>query len=161
MQKDRESSASSSPLPSSPLSNSQIHDQFTPVSAYPTPILEDVVSTPTFESRSSSSILPSNAIINGTTGGFMVDNDGPSLASTLAPPTPTKSAIISSQGTISITILELKGQDGSNDKRLVSVRNKGKAIGVTSAHKGDPARFDETFTIKTNDGPCDLDFTVL
>lgn len=91
----------------------------------------------------------------------MVDNDGPSLASTLAPPTPTKSAIVSSQGTVSITILELKGQDGSNDKRLVSVRSKGKTIGVTSAHKGDPARFDETFTIKTNDGPCDLDFTVL
>lgn len=105
---------------------------------------------------------PTTPLTAVNTSGFLVDKEEPSLASTLSPPsTPSKNNVSSTQGTVSVTILELKGQDGSNDKRLVSIRNKGKSIGTTNAHKGDPARFDETFTIKTLDAPCDLEFTVL
>ena len=64
-------------------------------------------------------------------------------------------------GQLSIKINTLHGAGEDDEKRAVSVKMNGKAIETTHAQKGDPATFDEEVTVKTVEGPCNLDFVVL
>lgn len=77
------------------------------------------------------------------------------------PPSATGSGGSSYVGTLSVMIGTLTNAGDADEKKAVSLRLNGKAVDTTHAHKGDPIAFDQSFTLKTTDGPCTLDFTVL
>lgn len=63
-------------------------------------------------------------------------------------------------GQLSVRIHTLTGAGEEDEKKAVTLKLNGKAVDTTHALKGDPATFDEAFTVKTSEGPCLLDFHV-
>lgn len=96
---------------------------------------------------------PLSQSTNGT--GYTVESN----AGDVSVPTPKAP---STQGNLSVTIVELKGLEGVDDKRIVTLKAGKTTVATTHALKGDPAHFDETFQVKTVDGEaCKLELTVL
>lgn len=64
------------------------------------------------------------------------------------------------QGTLSIHIGELTGADEPEEKKLVAIRVNNKAISSTHAIKGDPAVFNQQFSVRTGEGPTEIDLSL-
>jgi hypothetical protein len=68
---------------------------------------------------------------------------------------------VGAAGSLEVTIVKVTGSHDPDEKKLVAIRMGGKTIDHTHAVKGDPIVFDQQFTMKTGEGSCDLDFTIL
>ncbi|KAL8287656.1 hypothetical protein RQP46_003514 [Phenoliferia psychrophenolica] len=79
----------------------------------------------------------------------------------ITPPNGHSGPFPGAPGQLSIKINTLEGAGDDDEKRAISVKVNGKAIETTHAQKGDPATYDEAVTVKTVEGPCNIEFAVL
>ncbi|KAI5478145.1 hypothetical protein MNV49_005409 [Pseudohyphozyma bogoriensis] len=128
------SSPVSSPAPSS------LKDGF-----FPGNTASDIPPVPAVPGYAAGSVVPPSPQPNG------------SGSAVLAPGSPIPSR---GPGTLSVTINNVKGTGDADEKKAVAIAYLGKTY-ETHNHKGDPADFGQSFTVKTIDGPCPIEFTVL